>query len=83
MIEYCRSCDHFGNDPAYLESAIKGLMTFSSGYASVMADDGICRRHDRYVSARSSCKQHALRQQDDRPAEAAALERTVGFGGVL
>jgi hypothetical protein len=27
----------------------------SSGDASVRADDGICLRHDRYLSARASC----------------------------
>jgi hypothetical protein len=83
MSGHCRSCAYFGNDPAYLESAIKGLTSFSSGYASVMSDDGICRRHDRYISARSSCGQYASGQQDDRSTETASFERAVSFGGVL
>jgi hypothetical protein len=61
----CGSCGHFRNDPAYLESAIKGLASFSSGWASVVADDGICTRHDRYLSAGGSCN-------DFRPAVTAA-----------
>jgi hypothetical protein len=51
----CRSCQHFRNDAKYLETAFKGLMSLSSGYGSVRSDDGICLRHDRYLSARSSC----------------------------
>jgi hypothetical protein len=30
-----------------------GLASMSSGDASVRADDGICFRHDRYLSARA------------------------------
>ena len=51
----CGMCGHFRNDPAYLEAVFKGLTTFSSGYASVTADDGVCSRHDRYLGARFSC----------------------------
>ncbi len=51
----CGGCAHFRNDPAYLESLFKGLTSFSSGYGSVRADDGVCARHDRYLSARSFC----------------------------
>ena len=51
----CGSCAHFRNDPAYLEAALPGLVVMSSGYASVVAEDGICLRHDRYLAARSSC----------------------------
>jgi hypothetical protein len=51
----CGSCVFFRNDPAYLESVFKGLTTMSSGYASVVADDGVCRRHDRYLGSRASC----------------------------
>jgi hypothetical protein len=52
----CGSCGHFRNDPSYLEAAIPGLASLSSGDASVRADDGLCLRHDRYLSARASCK---------------------------
>jgi hypothetical protein len=51
----CFSCVYFRNDPAYLESVFKGLSSLGSGYGSARADDGICMRHERYLSARSSC----------------------------
>jgi hypothetical protein len=51
----CRSCRHFRNDAAYLEAAFAGLTSLSSAFGSVRSDDGICLRHDRYLSARSSC----------------------------
>jgi hypothetical protein len=51
----CRWCSHFRNDAEYLETAFKGLTSLSSAYGSVRSDDGICLRHDRYLSARSSC----------------------------
>lgn len=53
----CGSCSHFHNDPVYLEKVIPGLTSMSSAHASVRADDGVCSRHDRYLSARSSCKE--------------------------
>jgi hypothetical protein len=53
----CGSCGHFRNDAGYLEAAIPGLSSLSSGAASVRADDGLCLRHDRYLSARASCAQ--------------------------
>ena len=51
----CVACSHFSNDPAYLETVFKGLTSFSSAYASVRADDGLCTRHDRYLSPQSFC----------------------------
>jgi hypothetical protein len=51
----CRSCGHFRNDAKYLETAFWGLTSLSSGFGSARSDDGICLRHDRYLSARSSC----------------------------
>ncbi|WP_158815861.1 hypothetical protein [Methylocapsa sp. S129] len=51
----CGRCVHFHNDRAYLEAAMPGLSSMSSGDASVRADDGVCERHDRYLSARASC----------------------------
>jgi len=53
--QQCLSCVHFHNDAKFLESVFSGLTSLSSGFASVRADDGICLRHDRYLSARSSC----------------------------
>jgi len=51
----CRSCRHFRNDAIYLEAALAGLTSLSSASGSVRSDDGICLRHDRYLSARSFC----------------------------
>ncbi|HVJ53184.1 MAG TPA: hypothetical protein VM689_12015 [Aliidongia sp.] len=51
----CRRCEYFRNDPAYLEAAFKGLSALSSAWASVTAEDGVCRRHDRYLSAHAFC----------------------------
>lgn len=53
--ERCIDCRHFRNAPAYLETAIKGLNTLSSGHASVRKDDGICLANDVYLSARDWC----------------------------
>jgi hypothetical protein len=51
----CRHCRHFRNDSEFLEASFPGLTSMSSGYGSVRAEDGICIRHDRYLSAESSC----------------------------
>ncbi len=56
---FCGSCRYFRNDPAYLEAAIPGLSSLSSGAASVRADDGLCLLRDRYLSARASCARFA------------------------
>ena len=56
---HCGSCQHFRNDPAYLEAAIPGLSSLSSSAASVRADDGLCLHRDRYLSARASCADFA------------------------
>jgi hypothetical protein len=55
--QHCLGCVHFRNDAAFLESAFSGLTSLSSGFGSVRGDDGICRRHDRYLSARSFCSE--------------------------
>jgi hypothetical protein len=55
----CMGCAHFSNSPEYLEKAIPGLKTMSSGHASVRKDDGICSLHDLYLSASSYCEQFA------------------------
>ncbi|MGE5539383.1 MAG: hypothetical protein ACM30I_12260 [Gemmatimonas sp.] len=55
----CRTCAYFRNDPAYVESVMKGLATMSSGHASVRGDDGLCLRHDRYLAAEAVCEDYA------------------------
>jgi len=51
----CRSYQHFRNDAEFIEAAFGGLTSLNSGYGSVRSDDGICLRHDRYMSAQSAC----------------------------
>jgi hypothetical protein len=57
----CAACAHFRNDAAYLESVLGGLASLSSAHGSVRADDGICLRHDRYLSARAQCADFTAR----------------------
>jgi hypothetical protein len=66
----CAACTQFRNDPAYLEAAMPGLSSLSSAYASVRADDGICLRHDRYLSARAGCADFSARDESVAPAMA-------------
>ena len=51
----CRACSHFCNDAAALEREIRGLTSFSSAYASVRDQDGLCQKHGRYLSANRTC----------------------------
>jgi hypothetical protein len=51
----CLFCAHFRNEPTELESAMAGLVSLSSAYGSTRAEDGLCRKHDRYVNANASC----------------------------
>jgi len=53
----CRGCAHFLNDPLEMERLLPGLASFCSGSASVRADDGVCRLHDRYLRASDHCDQ--------------------------
>jgi hypothetical protein len=55
----CATCTHFCNEPAYLEKAMPGMASMSPAHALVRTEDGICSRHDRYLSARSSCTDYA------------------------
>jgi hypothetical protein len=54
--ECCFRCMHFNNSPEYLESAIKGLTTLGSAYASIRKEDGICILKDLYLSADGLCE---------------------------
>jgi hypothetical protein len=51
----CGKCVHFRNDPAILEAAYPGLTAMGSGFSSVRAQDGLCSRHDLYLSFWDSC----------------------------
>jgi hypothetical protein len=55
----CLTCRHFDHAPHELEAALPGLASLSSAYAAVRSDDGICRIHDRYITAGSRCGHHA------------------------
>jgi len=56
----CRFCVWFRNEPAFLEAAFAGLASLGSAYGSVRGDDGLCLRHDRYLSAHASCADFSL-----------------------
>jgi len=58
----CATCVSFRADPFELESAIPGLRSFGSGFAAVRSNDGLCARHDRYLSASACCAGHELRR---------------------
>jgi len=51
----CRNCRHFRNHASFIEAAMPGLASMSSGYGSVRAEDGICLTHGRYIAADASC----------------------------
>jgi hypothetical protein len=51
----CGRCVHFQNNPAAIEATFCGLTAMSSGSASVRAQDGICHRHDVYLSFHDIC----------------------------
>jgi hypothetical protein len=69
----------------------------SSGYSSVRADDGICLRHERYLSAESSCPDFAgvsenaeagilpaaSGQANPSPAQAPARQQSSYFSSLL
>jgi hypothetical protein len=57
----CGHCLHFQNHPAALEMTWPGLTSLSSGFSSVRAQDGLCNRHDLYLSAGDSCIDYAAR----------------------
>jgi hypothetical protein len=62
----CGRCAYFRNERAYLEAAMPGLSSMGSGDASVRADDGICERHDIYLSARACCADFKLFEASSR-----------------
>ena len=51
----CGACRHFSAAPGDIEASIAGLTVMGSGYSAVRASDGICGRHDRYLSATHFC----------------------------
>jgi hypothetical protein len=61
MTPRCATCSWFHNDPLEMEQAIVGLNVMSSGHASVRAEDGLCERLERYLSAQYHCDQYQAR----------------------
>jgi hypothetical protein len=57
----CGSCRYFCQSPHEIESQMPGMRSLGSGHASVRASDGICRRHDRYLTASSHCADYQQR----------------------
>ena len=57
----CLNCAHFRNSPDYIEREIKGLITLSSGHASVRKEDGICLKNDVYLAAQDWCEKFETR----------------------
>ncbi|HLY58567.1 MAG TPA: hypothetical protein VKS60_23600 [Stellaceae bacterium] len=57
----CGDCAHFRNAAGFLEQALPGLASLSSGDASVRADDGLCLHHDRLVAVGDRCAAFAAR----------------------
>jgi hypothetical protein len=55
----CGNCLHFQNDPTIIEKTLPGLTCLSSGFGSVRAQDGLCNRHDLYLSNSDSCADYA------------------------
>ncbi|HEX2913259.1 MAG TPA: hypothetical protein VH186_20825 [Chloroflexia bacterium] len=42
----CKDCRYFSNEAEWLEANLKGMTSFSSGYAAVKAEDGLCAKKD-------------------------------------
>jgi hypothetical protein len=59
LLRCCAACRWFRNDPAFLEDLFAGLASLGSAYGSARAEDGLCLRHDRYLSAHASCADFA------------------------
>ena len=52
----CALCRSFQASAQGIEAQLPGLRILSSAFASVRASDGLCARHERYVSAASGCE---------------------------
>ena len=51
----CKDCHYSVMRPDALESAIPGLNILSSAYGSVRGETGLCLRHEKFVTASSTC----------------------------
>jgi hypothetical protein len=73
----CRACRHFTNRPMALERAIAGLASFGSGYASVLADNGLCRHHQRLRHPDDGCAAFAACGAAEAGATSSPLSRAA------
>jgi hypothetical protein len=60
----CGACGHFANDGASVEAAFPGLAAMGSGFASVRANDGVCKLRDIYLPDRAGCGRFDGRRPD-------------------
>jgi hypothetical protein len=58
----CGACRQFANDGTSLETAFPGLVTMGSGFASVRANDGVCKLRGIYLSDRAGCMRFEARR---------------------
>ncbi len=45
----CRDCDHFNDDPAFIEAQFPGMTALGSAYGSTRGPAGICRELGRFM----------------------------------
>jgi hypothetical protein len=57
----CGNCQFFCDLPAQLDAQFPQLRTLGSVYGSVRGMDGLCERHQRYLSPGSCCNAHEPR----------------------
>jgi hypothetical protein len=69
--KFCRNCVFFDGDPQSMEVRIAGLRTLGSGFASVRDQDGLCEKHERYISATATCANFASREVKNAMCESA------------
>lgn len=60
----CETCRHFAGAAREIEARLPGLAALGSGDGSVRGADGLCRLHDRYLAASSSCASHEVARVD-------------------
>ena len=51
----CKDCQYSVMRPDALEAAVPGLKILSSAYGFVRGETGLCQRHDKFVTAGSTC----------------------------
>lgn len=59
MIEHCLTCVNFRNAPTALEAALPGLNSLSSANNASRGDDGLCRKHERFVGPTAHCADYS------------------------